>query len=113
MLQEAQEKKRQEQLSKKAENSKLYEEEMSSLKSAKPAGSDKVTRYEIEQQKAKQAADGRQENSSYTVSGNFPWINFSLICDFQYFHWRKKITFSEILDMKLKWRKYSLGRKFC
>lgn len=57
-MQEDKEKRRLEQLEKKKENARLLEEESATLKTAKPAASSKVTRAEIETNRARMAAEG-------------------------------------------------------
>ena len=56
-LQDDKEKKRLEALQRKKEKEQMLEEEMASIKSAKPAPAPKVTRAQIESQKAKEASE--------------------------------------------------------
>ncbi len=59
-VQDAQEKKRQEQLERKKENERLYQEEVESMKSAKAEVKPKLTRAEIAAHQETMAAEGLQ-----------------------------------------------------
>ncbi len=69
------EKKQTEKLQKKQEAQKLLEEEMKTLKSAKPERTEKVTKYEIDIRKEKEEAE-RIQKSNWNLKFDMRWNNF-------------------------------------
>ena len=78
-LQDDKEKKRLEALQRKKEKEQMLEEEMASIKSAKPAPAPKVTRAQIESQKAKEASEAGESPENVTETYNIIFKNMSSI----------------------------------